>query len=115
VPDNNSETRAIESADPRRRSRQLLARLLMLAFVGGGLIWFLAVRSNEPVPWEQYPAGLQERIDGFAGSRACDALAAELDPVDGRNVSVFLLAAHDHGPLIRYVRTASSQAGCAAP
>jgi hypothetical protein len=115
VHDNGSETRSIDPPDARRRSRQLLARLLMLVFVASCLIWFLGVRSNEPVPWEQYPAGLQERIDGLADARACDGLAAELDPVDGRKVSVFSLAAHKHGPLIRYVRAASDRAGCAAP
>lgn len=64
------------------------------------------------VEWEDYDAGLQERIDALAQAADCDGLQEEFNTADANTASTLDRIGHTNANLMRYIDTELREAGC---
>lgn len=96
--------------------------LLVLTACGGGDDGAKAADSKSAqeqteqprtdVPWEDYAAGVQGRIDRLQASKKCAALQKEFDAADRTNVATQNRAGHNNADLMGYIDEAMSLADC---
>src|SRR5215212_268890 len=64
------------------------------------------------VPWSDYTAGLQSRIDSLAASKNCAGLQAEFDTANANNTITINRTGHGNADLMGYIDAKLRAAGC---
>ena len=90
-----------------------IARLVLLVAVlaacngGGG-----TTIEESRVPWSDYAADLQARIDSLAASKNCPALQSEFDTADANNDATRDRTGHNNAELMAYIDGKMDEAAC---
>jgi len=91
--------------DLSRRDRTFVAAALtvivVLILLRSGLE--RGAPSGEAVPWVDYPADLQPRIERLVGANDCAGLRTERVAAEASNRSVLQRTGHDNARLIAYL------------
>lgn len=95
------------------RWRATLIGIACLALIGcSGPRTPAAAPAAGGVPWSDYAAGVQARIDGLAASKDCTALQGEFDTADANNAATMNRTGHNNAALMGYIDDKMRAAGC---
>jgi len=82
------------------------AALVLIACSGDG-----PAKSKE-VPWRDYEAGLQAKIDGWVTAKDCQDLTLEFNQIGGTNLAVRTKFGHGNEEILDYIDAKQHAAGC---
>lgn len=68
--------------------------------------------DRHEVPWQDYDAALQPRIDDLTNTADCTALQAEFDTADANNDATMARTGHNNVDLMTYIDEALQLANC---